>query len=71
MLLGTQKSSMPYIKLETLKKTKIKYNNNTLKKVALLEKIDELISLAEEKQIVLLEQQKSMQQLLLTGIVRV
>ena len=71
VLLGTQKSSMPYIKLETLKKTKIKYNNNTLKKVALLEKIDELISLAEEKQIVLLEQQKSMQQLLLTGIVRV
>lgn len=71
VLLGTQKSSMPYIKLETLKKAKIKYNENMEQIVDLLENVDSILEKETKKLSCLKKQQKSMQQLLLTGIVRV
>lgn len=70
--LGTQKSSMPYIKLGTLLKTNICYQpkeiENSIKNFDLLNKN---ITLQTQKLEKLKQQRKSIQQLLLTGIVRV
>lgn len=70
--LGTQKSSMPYIKLNTLLNSKIYYTPNKIKSIiSLFETIDKDLNLQRKKLNKLMEQQKAMQQLLLTGIVRV
>lgn len=70
--LGTQKSSMPYIKLNTLLSSKIYYTPNKIKSIiSLFETIDKDLNSQRKKLNKLMEQQKAMQQLLLTGIVRV
>lgn len=68
---GSQKSSMPYIRVDLLKNAKILYPQNIEQIVSVLENFDKQIELQQK----LLEQnklqQKALMQLLLTGIVRV
>lgn len=68
---GTQRSSMPFIKLELLKEAIIKIPKNKDFVVKILSQADIEISLQAQKLKKLLEQRKAMQQYLLTGIVRV
>ena len=68
---GTQRSSMPFIKLELLKETIIKMPKNKEFIVKILSQADIEISLQTQKLDKLLKQRKAMQQYLLTGIVRV
>lgn len=68
---GTQRSSMPFIKLELLKETIIKIPKNKDFIVEILSQADIEISLQTQKLDKLLKQRKAMQQYLLTGIVRV
>lgn len=70
--LGTQKSSMPYIKLDTLLNSKICYSPDKIElTINVFEVIDENLNMQKRKLDKLKQQQKTMQQLLLTGIVRV
>lgn len=70
--LGTQKSSMPYIKLDTLLNSKIRYSPDKIElTINIFEVIDENLNMQKKKLNKLKQQQKVMQQLLLTGIVRV
>lgn len=70
--LGTQKSSMPYIKLDTLLNSKIRYSPDKIElTINVFELIDENLNMQKKKLNKLKQQQKVMQQLLLTGIVRV
>ena len=68
---GTQRSSMPFIKLELLKEAIIKIPKNKDFVVKILSQADIEISLQAQKLNKLLKQRKAMQQYLLTGIVRV
>lgn len=68
---GTQRSSMPFIKLELLKETIIKMPKNKEFIVKILSQADIEISLQTQKLDKLLKQRQAMQQYLLTGIVRV
>lgn len=68
---GTQRSSMPFIKLELLKETIIKIPKNKAFVVKILSQADIEISLQTQKLDKLIEQRKALQQYLLTGIVRV
>ena len=70
---GVQKSSMPYIKLSLLKNAKIYFNNeNSIKKSTnILNSLNLNLDLHQQKLNNLKLQQKSLMQLLLTGIVRV
>ena len=68
---GTQRSSMPFIKLELLKETIIKMPKNKEFIVKILSRADIEISLQTQKLDKLLKQRQAMQQYLLTGIVRV
>lgn len=68
---GTQRSSMPFIKLELLKEAIIKIPKNKDFVIKILSQADIEISLQAQKLNKLLEQRKAMQQYLLTGIVRV
>ena len=70
--LETQKSSMPYIKLSTLANSKIYYNPSIINSVVnIFEKINNNLYFHKSKLEKLIKQHKAMQQLLLTGIVRV
>lgn len=69
---GMQKSSMPYIKLDLLKKTKIYYKVSAIEStVAILSTVDNEIELHQAKLSDLKRQRKALQQYLLNGIVRV
>lgn len=69
---GMQKSSMPYIKLDLLKKTKIYYKVSAIEStVAILSTVDNEIELHQVKLSDLKRQRKALQQYLLNGIVRV
>lgn len=69
---GMQKSSMPYIKLDLLKKTKIYYKVSAIEStVAILSTVDNEIELHQLKLSDLKRQRKALQQYLLNGIVRV
>ena len=68
---GTQRSSMPFIKLELLKETIIKIPKNKNFVVEILSQSDIEISLQTQKLDKLIKQRKALQQYLLTGIVRV
>lgn len=69
---GMQKSSMPYIKLDLLKKAKIYYKVSAIEStVAILSTVDNEIELHQLKLSELKKQRKTLQQYLLNGIVRV
>lgn len=69
---GMQKSSMPYIKLDLLKKAKIYYKVSAIEStVAILSTVDNEIELHQLKLSELKKQRKALQQYLLNGIVRV
>lgn len=69
---GMQKSSMPYIKLDLLKKAKIYYKVSAIEStVAILSIVDNEIELHQLKLSELKKQRKALQQYLLNGIVRV
>lgn len=69
---GMQKSSMPYIKLDLLKKAKIYYKVSAIEStVAILSTVDNEIELHQLKLLELKKQRKALQQYLLNGIVRV
>lgn len=68
---GTQRSSMPFIKLELLKETIIIIPKNKDFVVKILSQADIEISLQMQKLDNLIKQRKALQQYLLTGIVRV
>lgn len=69
---GMQKSSMPYIKLDLLKKTKIYYKAYAIEStVEILSTVDNEIELHHLKLSGLKKQRKVLQQYLLNGIVRV
>lgn len=69
---GMQKSSMPYIKLDLLKKTKIYYKGSAIEStVSILSTVDNEIELHQLKLSDLKKQRKALQQYLLNGIVRV
>lgn len=69
---GMQKSSMPYIKLDLLKKAKIYYKVSAIEStVAILSAVDNEIELHQLKLSELKKQRKALQQYLLNGIVRV
>lgn len=69
---GMQKSSMPYIKLDLLKKAKIYYKVSAIEStVAILSTVDNEIELHQLKLSELKKQRKALQQNLLNGIVRV
>lgn len=68
---GTQRSSMPFIKLELLKETIIKISKNKDFIVKILSQADNEISLQTQNLDKLIKQRKALQQYLLTGIVRV
>lgn len=69
---GMQKSSMPYIKLDLLKKAKIYYKVSAIEStVAILSTVDNEIELHQLKLSALKKQRKALQQNLLNGIVRV
>lgn len=69
---GMQKSSMPYIKLDLLKKAKIYYKVSAIEStVVILSTVDNEIELHQLKLSELKKQRKALQQYLLNGIVRV
>lgn len=69
---GMQKSSMPYIKLDLLKKKKIYYKVSAIEStVVILSAVDNEIELHQLKLSELKRQRKTLQQYLLNGIVRV
>lgn len=69
---GMQKSSMPYIKLDLLKKAKIYYKVSAIEStVVILSTVDNEIELHLLKLSELKKQRKALQQYLLNGIVRV
>ncbi|MDD3140211.1 MAG: restriction endonuclease subunit S [Lachnospiraceae bacterium] len=69
---GTQKSSMPYIKLETLLKAKIYYNSDEIEGVIkVMDCLDSFIEKQVQKLSKLQQQQKVLRQMLLMGVVRV
>lgn len=69
---GMQRSSMPYIKLDLLKKAKIYYKVSAIEStVAILSIVDNEIELHQLKLSELKKQRKALQQYLLNGIVRV
>lgn len=69
---GMQKSSMPYIKLDLLKKAKIYYKVSAIEStVAILSTVDNEIELHQLKLSELKKQRKILHQYLLNGIVRV
>ena len=69
---GMQKSSMPYIKLDLLKKAKIYYKMSAIEStVAILSTVDNEIELHQLKLSELKKQRKALQQYLLNGIVKV
>ncbi len=71
ILKGTQKSSMPFIKLELLHNAEIYICDDFSKVVNILSQADQEISLQKQKLQKLIAQRKALMQVLLTGIVRV
>ena len=71
ILKGTQKSSMPFIKLELLHNAEIYICDDFSKVVNILSQADQEITLQKQKLQKLIAQRKALMQVLLTGIVRV